>query len=93
MLACACGGRSFETSDGGDGGSYGPPIPLPVPRNATPNASPAQVEAFGTGVSTFGLAVLADLATRQPSDNLVVSPYCIASALTMTYVGAGSDLA
>ncbi len=93
MLACACGGRL--SGDGGDGGvdAFGPPIPLPVPRNTTPDATSAQVEAFGSGVSTFGLAVLADLATHQPNDNLVVSPYCIASALAMTYVGAGGTTA
>ena len=82
LIVCACGGKT--TLDD---------YPLAVPRDTSPNVSPTDVTALGGKVTTFGIAVLDDLATRNPGDNIVVSPYALASALAMTYVGAAGTTA
>jgi serpin B len=56
-----------------------------VPQLAGSTADAAQA---GTAVNAFGLTLLAELASNNPSGNLVMSPASIALALSMARAGA-----
>jgi serpin B len=92
LLAAACG--SGDSGDGGDGSSVAGPggesfVPgavalVDLPR-ATTGVSEADVAAVVAGDTAFGLDLFVAAAG---DDNIMVSPYSVATALSMLYPGA-----
>ena len=63
-----------------------------TPREAAPAVTDTEVASVANGVNGFGLDLYRALAAEQ-DDNLFLSPYSIALALTMTYAGARGQTA
>ncbi len=57
-------------------------------RGATPAVAP---ELLAAAKNRFGFALVNELVTAQPAENLLISPYSIATALTMTASGAAGE--
>ncbi len=57
-------------------------------RGANPPVAP---ELLAAAKNRFGFALVNELAAVQPAENLLISPYSIATALTMTATGAAGE--
>jgi len=53
----------------------------------------ADLRAYGSGDTTFGLSVLSALCRAQPGHNVVISPVSLATGLGMAYLGARGSTA
>ena len=102
LLAAACGGSNATTTttvsdatttsrDGGDvtGFAPGDVITVDVAR-ASSDVSPSDIEAVAASDAVFGLDLFGVVAGDE---NVMVSPYSIATALSMLYPGARGDTA
>ena len=55
-------------------------------RNTAPSVS--HVAALGTGNRAFAFDLFHQIASQNPDQNLIISPYSVSTALGMTYAGA-----
>ncbi len=60
---------------------------------AVERASEISSEDLSLGIRRFGFDLLRMAGTLQPGQNIVLSPYSVASAVTMVYAGAEGDTA
>jgi serine protease inhibitor len=92
-----CGGNGTGTNFGGDnmgirGGQNNPTQP-----GQAPDAAATRALAQGEGAkvvqaaNAFGLDLLLELIGEEPDQNAFISPASIATALSMTYMGAGGE--
>ena len=72
-----------------------PTADLLVARSNEPRAAPSSgfAEGAAESLSHFGGRLVQALAPKTPSENLIVSPYSVAAALTMTRLGAVGETA
>ncbi|MBA3542289.1 MAG: serpin family protein [Deltaproteobacteria bacterium] len=82
MTLVACGGEGYE-----------PPLEVrsELPRNTSPDVTPAQLEELVAGNTAFAADLFRQV--RREPGNLFMSPHSISIALAMTYAGAGGDTA